>query len=183
MVKDISYTKLQLAVMEGQVDLSHLNIFEETEIEIISLGLKIHAGIIGTSHFVKIEKANEFCFTEIFACDVLEEKKLKPLCFLPIQKITTPVKIQNSFVDYQFFCKQKSYAQTAQKISTWAKKEQESKPLIFLEYHFNLAQKDDPSSRTMLVIHVTDEGLRINTIHEYQEEDTIILSESVLRFD
>lgn len=180
LVKDISYKKLQLAVLEGKVDLSGLNIFREAYNNIPAFGIKIHAGIIGTSHFVQIQKADGTIFTEIFACDVLEKKEIKPLCFLPIQKITSPIRIESDCT-YQFSCQNHSYQKTAKNISIWSKKEKDNQPFIFLEYHFNVAE-DCPTSRTILSIKKTTDGIQINTVHEYQEEDAIILSESLILF-
>ena len=180
-VKDISYKKLQLAVLEGEVDLSHLNIFKEAYNNVSAFGIKIHAGIIGTSHFVQIQKTDGSIFTEIFACDVLEKNEIQPLCFLPIKKITSPVNIESA-LSYRFTYHQKSYIESVNNISTWSKNEQENQPLVFLEYHFNVANPDCPSSRTILAIKTTNEGIQINTVHEYQEEDAIILSESLMSF-
>ncbi len=181
LIKDISYKKLQLAVLEGKVDLSHLNIFKEAHNNVPAFSINIYAGIIGTSHFVQIQKIDGSIFTEIFACDVLEKKEIKPLCFLPIQEITSPLNIDAS-ISYQFSYQQKSYQKSVEKISTWAKKTEKNQPLIFLEYHFNIDQEDSPSSRTILAINTIDDGIRINTVHEYQEEDAIILSESKINF-
>ena len=180
-VKDISYKKLQLAVLEGEVDLSHLNIFKEVYNNIPTFGVKVHAGIIGTSHFVQIQKTDGSLFTEIFACDVLEKNENQPLCFLPIKKITSPVEIQSS-LSYRFTYQQKSYLESVNSISTWAKDEQQNQPFVFLEYHFNVANQDSPTSRTILAINTTDDGIQINTVHEYQEEDAIIVSESFILF-
>ncbi len=180
-IKDISYKKLQLAVLEGEVDLSHLNIFKETYNNILTFGIKIHSGIIGTSHFVQIQKNDGSVFTEIFACDVLEKNEAQSLCFLPIKKINAPINIE-SHLSYSFSYHQKSYIESVNDITTWAKDEQENQPLVFLEYHFNVANPDCPSSRTILAITTIPDGIEINTVHEYQEEDAIIFSKSSMIF-
>jgi len=50
--KDISYKKLQLAVLYQAVDLESLSIFQERKTYFSEQAIHVHAGIIGTSHFV-----------------------------------------------------------------------------------------------------------------------------------
>jgi len=183
-VKDISYKKLQLAVLEGKVDLSHLNVFKSAFNTIPSLSVKIQAGIIGTSHFVQIENAQGEFFTEIFACDVLEKKDLKPLCFLPIDEITSPVKIPSSH-SYEFSFQKQNFYRDTHAISKWTDEVQKENPFIFLEYDFNADIEATIYSRTILLVRTLENGskIEIKTVHEYQEEDVIILSHSQLKLD
>ncbi|MEM6966016.1 MAG: DUF2617 family protein, partial [Bacteroidota bacterium] len=164
-IKDISYKKLQLALLEGSVDLSHLSIFQKSYNKIPTLGLSIYAGIIGTSHFVQIQQDTGNTFTEIFACDALENNQHQPLLFSSIKKIQQPVRIEHSWLDYHFEFSRKSYVTTSQWVTEWSKKIQQTQPLTYLEYHFDLKNYALPSSKTVLAIRRTTEGILIQTIH------------------
>jgi len=181
MVKDISYKKLQLAILEGEVDFTAMNIFEESKIHVTKLGIDIHAAIIGTSHFVQIRKKDGNRLTEIFACDAIDNKGAKPLCFLPISQIDSMVKIESN-LKYQFSYKFKSYQASFEEVSAWAKNERANNKQMFLEHKFDVDLGNAISSRTLLSLETNNEGVRIQTVHEYQEEDAIILSDSLMKF-
>lgn len=176
--EDISYKKLQLALLEGEVDLSRLSIFQEQKMAIEKWGIHIHAGIIGTSHFVQIRTVDGRIFTELFACDVLTNNNTSPLYFAPIEKLPNNVEVGN----YSFEMRKESYQEKALHIAAWSEAQVDA--LVNMTYHFDVTTPSLPSSRTILIINelLDDKGLRINTVHEYQEEDTIVLSESFIRY-
>lgn len=176
--EDISYKVLQLTVTSGQANLSKLNIFKETKTYISTLGLTIHAGIIGTSHFVQLTQDNGQCFTELFACETLEGEQPEPLCYLPIEALNDSVQLESQPFLYEFDCKRQDYDKTALDITNWANYENQNQPLIFLDFDFNTTQQGVPPSRTILVVHQKENGIAIQTVHEYQEENAIIVSKS-----
>ena len=176
--KDVSYKVLQLTVMLGNANLSQLNIFKSTKNYIPKLGLTVYAGIIGTSHFVQIKHDNGTVFTELFACETLENQTSEPLCYLPIDALTDKVNLTTQTFDYQFDCQKLSYHTTADNITAWAADLSLNAPFIFLEFDFKTPQQELPTSRTILVIHKKENGIAIKTVHEYQEENAIIVSES-----
>jgi hypothetical protein len=175
--KDVSYKVLQLTVMLGDANLSDLNVFQSTKQRVAELDLTVYAGIIGTSHFVQIQMDNGQHFTELFACETLENTS-EPLCFLPIEKLENPVYLNENNFDYQFQCKKLRYDKAVNEITNWTKKEEKSKPFVFLKFNFKTLQQTLPTSRTILAIHQKENGFAIKTVHEYQEENTIIVSES-----
>jgi hypothetical protein len=175
--KDVSYKILQLTVMLGNANISNLNIFQSAKHRVAELDLTIYAGIIGTSHFVQIQRDNGQYFTELFACETLENTS-KPLCFLPIDELNNTVYLNENSFDYQFQCKKLRYNETVNEITNWVKKEQKNKPFIFLTFNFKTSQQALPTSRTILAIHKTENRFTIKTVHEYQEENAIIVSES-----
>jgi hypothetical protein len=176
--KDVSYKILQLTVMLGNANLSQLNIFKSAKSYIPKLGLTVYAGIIGTSHFVQIRQDNGPIFTELFACETLENQDSEPLCYLPIEALKDTVHLTPKSFDYQFECKKLPYDKTADKITTWAAEQEYNSPFIFLAFDFNTPQQELSTSRTILVIHEKENGITIKTVHEYQEENAIIVSES-----
>jgi hypothetical protein len=180
--KDVSYKVLQLTTMLGQVNLSALNIFQSKKKVLPKLGLTVYAGIIGTSHFVQVQMNKETIFTELFACETLENQTQKPWCFLPIDKLNNTVYLNSKSFDYQFNCKKLAYDTSVNDITDWAKTAQQNTPFIFLEFDFKTAAQSLPTSRTILVVHEKSNGIAIKTVHEYQEENAIIVTESVVTF-
>ena len=180
--KDVSYKSLQLTVMLGDIDLSNLNIFKSAKKHIKSLDLSIHAGIIGTSHFVQI-KHNGQIFTELFACETLDNRTEKPLCFLPIDALNDTVYLNPNLFEYQFNCQKLAYDKSVNEITNWSITEQENQPFIFLTFDFKTPQEQFPTSRTILSIQRKNKDIKIKTIHEYQEENAIIVSESKIRLE
>jgi hypothetical protein len=180
--KDVSYKVLQLTVMLGNPNLSSLTVFQSAKKNIAELGLTVYASIIGTSHFVQIQNQNGDCFTELFACETLENKS-EPLCFLPIEELKNPVRLSKNDFDYKFQCKKLAYDLSVDEITNWAKKEKEKENFIFLEFDFKTPQQNRPTSRTILAIEQKENGIAIKTVHEYQEENAIIVSESCWLID
>lgn len=179
--KDVSYKVLQLTTMLGQVNLSTLNIFQSKKRMLPKLGLTVYAGIIGTSHFVQIQMNKETIFTELFACETLENQREEPLCFLPIDKLKDTVYLNSKSFDYQFNCQKLAYDISVNNITNWAKAAEQNTPFIFLEFDFKTTEQSLPTSRTILVIHEKSNGIAIKTVHEYQEENAIIVTESVVK--
>ncbi len=181
MIKDISYKKLQLAVLSGEVDFSKMNIFEEAKLEIPNAGIKIHAAIIGTSHFVQIKKENGIILTELLACDAIDDNLSKPLYFSPLADVDSSLSVASDF-SYQFSYEFKSYKKSFEEISAWAMKAKLDSSLVFLEHQFEIELENPLTSRTILSIHAIEGGIRIKTVHEYREEDAIIVSGSLMKF-
>jgi len=67
---DQSYTDLQLSIYSGDVDVSSLEILTQQK-RIFSPSFSMQAGIIGASHFIKIQY-KDFFFTEVFACAAVQ---------------------------------------------------------------------------------------------------------------
>jgi len=175
----ISYKKLQLAVLNQAVDLENLSIFQERKAYFSKRAVHLHAGIIGTSHFVQLQYADGSFFTEMFACNKLDEREVLPLCILPMEQLNNPVKIHDSQISYHFTHKKLSYTASRNDITNWSKQAQKEAD-IFLQHHFEPTTPNTPSSRTLLSIQSTQSGILIETVHEYQEENTIILTESMI---
>lgn len=180
--KDVSYKILQLTVMLGDTDLSNLNIFESAERYIPSLDCTVYTGIIGTSHFVQIKHRGQI-FTELFACETLDNRTEKPLCFLPIEALNDAVYLNPNPFEYQFDCQKIAYHTNVNDITNWITTQQENQPLIFLTFDFKTPQEQFPTSRTILSIQQKNKGIKIKTVHEYQEENAIIVSKSEIKIN
>jgi len=179
--KDVSYKVLQLTTMLGEVNLASLNIFQSIKKKTSNLGLTVYAGIIGTSHFVQIKKNETTVFTELFACETLENPQQKLLCFLPIEQLKDTVYLDAENFNYQFDCQKLAYDTSVNDITNWAKTAQKNKPFVLLEFDFKTAEQSLPTSRTILAIHEKTNEIAIKTVHEYQEENAIIVTESVVK--
>jgi len=177
--KDISYKKLQLAVLYQAVDLESLSIFQERKTYFSEQAIHVHAGIIGTSHFVQLQYQDSSFLTEMFACNTLEERDIQPLCLLPMEQLTNPVRVNHSQINYHFTQKKLRYTESRNDITNWSQQAQQQAD-IFLQHHFEPTAPNTPSSRTLLSIQSTKSGILIETVHEYQEENAIILTESMI---
>lgn len=177
--KDISYKKLQLAVLNQAVDVTQLSIFQERKTYFSEQAVHVHAGIIGTSHFVELKYADGSFFSEMFACNTLDEKEIQQLCVLPIEQLNKPVRVNHSQINYHFTQKKLSYTKSRNDITNWSQQAQQQAD-IFLQHHFEPTAPNTPSSRTLLSIQSTQSGILIETVHEYQEENAIILTESLM---
>ncbi|MFK7950762.1 MAG: DUF2617 family protein [Saprospiraceae bacterium] len=175
--KDVSYKILQLTVMLGDTDFSNLNIFKSEKKYNSTLGFSVYTGIIGTSHFVQI-KHNGQIFTELFACETLDNHSEKTLCFLPIDALNNTVYLNPTPFKYQFDCQKLPYDTNIDRITNWITTQQKNDPFLFLTFDFKTPQEQFPTSRTIVSIQQKNNGITIKTIHEYQEENAIIVSES-----
>jgi len=174
---DISYAALELTVLEGFADLRTLKIFSEKKI-VLEEGVELHAAIIGTSHFVKFTR-NEECFIEMLACDPKKGYGGKEVKKSPIVSMREPFSFSTKLVDYSFshaiLDYKKSYDNVSEK---WEQLRMEN-PLVHLSHEFN---KDTnlPSARTLLSVVQDESGYRVFTAHEYQEDNKVVLSESLI---
>lgn len=179
---DISHKELQLALLEGEVDLSQLVIFQEKKVELKDLGIKIHAGIIGTSHFIQFTTQDGVKFTEILACNAHEPSSINALFLSPIEKVDSSINIKNKLFNYSFDYSLESYQLESKNISVWSENQKSEENLIHLEFEFNISSVDLPPSKTIISAKRENNDILIQTFHEYQEEDTIVFSESKLSF-
>ena len=177
---DISYKDLKLAVIQGEVDLSSLLIFEEQEIYISELNLKIHAGIIGTSHFFQMESSSGSKFTEILACNADEVRTDNSMYLDAIQDIKKAVSKSGIFGQYAFEYELISFSDSKQRVQNWTQDKSIEKQLFSLEYEFDMEDINLPSSKTILSVFQQGKGILVRTVHEYQEENTTVLSQSIL---
>jgi len=175
--KDISYRKLQLAVLNQAVDVAQLSIFQERKAYFSEQAVHVHAGIIGTSHFVQVQYVDGSFLTEMFACNTLDEREVQSLCLLPMEQLNNPISINNSQVNYHFTQKKLRYTASRNDITNWSQQAQKQAD-IFLQHHFEPTTPNTPSSRTLLSIQSNQSGILIETVHEYQEENAIILTKS-----
>lgn len=180
--KDVSYKVLQLTVISGATDLSGLNVFKSDKKYIPNLDLTVHAGIIGTSHFVQLQY-NDQIFTELFACETIENSISKPLCYLPIDALKDEIALHSDCFNYQFYCQKLPYHSNVNDITNWIVKQQQNESFIFLTFDFKTPEQYFPTSRTILAIQPKKNGIDIKTIHEYQEENAIIVSDSKIHLD
>lgn len=176
---DISYKILQLAVLEGEVDLSQLRIFREKTVYIAELGITVQAGIIGTSHFIQVQTDSGKIFTEILACNAMNQGASKALCAAPLSELGSKNYTDNSCLSYDF---QYSLEKYDKQSGSYAILGDQQDHIIYLEYDFDSRYSDLPTAKTIIAVRKQASSLKINTVHEYQEENTVVLSESKLKF-
>ena len=176
-IQDVSVAALELAVTIGQVDLSLLKIFCEKEVELKG-GYILHAAIIGTSHFVQLRKSG-FCLTEMLACDAANDYGGDKLISRPILSVKNGFDFTCDELAYKFSHKEQSYSESYEQLTSEWEAKIEAQPLIHMAHEFNV-QGNLPSARTMLTVEKEGSELRIFTAHEYQEENKVVLSESLI---
>lgn len=180
---DQSATNLQLSLYDGDVDLSPLNIITQSSQQ-LSPTRSLQMGIIGASHFIKIQYGSYF-FTEIFACTDLstfQSSKLyiestKELKNLSIERTNG---LQYEF-QHQFHSLNKQehiYKELAQQINQLSAKG------IHLSFTFPKAQNNNLIARTITVVDVNEDLSTIQsfTIHEYPQEEIIVTNRSKFCF-
>jgi len=179
---DQSYTQLQLGLYDGDVDLSALQILVQKNVEITPV-FQLKAGIIGASHFIKIQYKNR-CFTEVFACALVEDTSCLSLYRAPFSKLQTLEMNPLPRLSYQFnhqfnsFKKQASINKNLQQ-----RVNQLSAKGIYLSYNFPSITEQVTTARTVVVTDVNKELSEITTftIHEYPEEQVIVTNESCFK--
>jgi len=176
---DQSHTQLQLGLYDGDVDLSTLQILVEKTVEITPV-FQIKAGIIGASHFIKIQY-KERCFTEVFACALIEDTSCQNIYRASFSKLQTLAINPLPSLSYQFnhqfnsFKNQASiYKNLQQRINSLSTKG------IYLSYSFPSITEQIATAKTVVVADVNKALSAINTftIHEYPEEQVIVTNES-----
>ena len=176
-IQDVSVAALELAVTRGKVDLSLLKIFCEQEVELDG-GYVLRAAIIGTSHFVQLRKSS-LCLTEMLACDADNDFGGEKLISRPILSVKNGFDFTCDELSYSFTHKEQSYSDSYKQLTSSWEAKIETEPLIHMAYEFN-KHGNLPSARTLLAVEKEGKELRIFTAHEYQEENKVVLSESLI---
>lgn len=180
---DQSATNLQLALYDGDVDLSPLNIITESSQQ-LSPTRSLQMGIIGASHFIKIQYGAYF-FTEIFACTDLStyhSSKLYPNSTKKLKNLS--IERTNGLLydfQHQFHPLKEQeliYKELTQSIDRLSAKG------IHLSFTFPKAQNNDLVARTITVADVSEDLSTIQsfTIHEYPQEEIIVTNRSQFCF-
>ena len=176
---DQSYTDLQLSIYSGDVDVSSLQIITQQK-RILSPALTLQAGIIGASHFIKIQ-SNNFFFTEVFACAAVPATNCTQLYHAPFTQLS-PLQIKGlPAITYQFTHQFKQLSDQAQINEILAQRIATLSPKgIHLSYTFPTLDKNTLAARTVVLTDVSDDFSRIHTftIHEYPNESVIVTNES-----
>ncbi len=180
---DQSATNLHLSVYDGDVDLSPLNIIKQTSQQ-LSPTLSLHMGIIGASHFIKVQYGSDF-FTEIFACTDLtdfQSNKLYPNSTKELRNLSLE---RTNGLQYNFqhqFHALKEQALIYQELDTAVKRL--SPKGIHLSFTFPQAHNNKLIARTITVADVSEDLSTIQsfTIHEYPQEKIIVTNRSRFSF-
>ena len=176
---DQSATHLQLAIYDGDVDLSPLNIIKEAHQQ-ISPTLSFRLGIIGASHFLKIQYGQDF-FTEIFACTDLEAfqaNKLYPDSTKELKNLSIE-KANGLQYEFQHQFHSLNEQDLINKELDKAISRLSSKG-IHLSFTFPQADNNTLVARTITVADVNEDLSTIQsfTIHEYPQEGIIVTNQS-----
>ncbi len=174
--QDQSAHKLKLTVVDDDIDLSQFRIVKEGWLE--NDALIVQSGIIGTSHFVKLNYDKGVIY-EVLSCSGVEcsGKKLFNSSLSSMIE-TSHQEIRNETIQYTF----------QHRIETWNegrhlmdKIEIECLDLetnrISLTHEF--ASIDDKGSpKTLLIAQLEREGLQLKTVHGYPNEGLIVFTNS-----
>ena len=180
---DQSATHLQLAIYDGDVDLSPLNIIKEAHQQ-VSSSLSLHMGIIGASHFIKIQHGSHF-FTEVFACTDLkafQSSKLYPDSTKELKNLSIE---RANGLQYEFqhqFHSINDQALIYKELDTAIN--QLSSKGIHLSFTFPQSNDKELVARTITVADVNENHSTIQsfTIHEYPQEGIIVTNRSRFSF-
>jgi len=175
---DQSATNLQLAIYDGDVDLSPLNIIKEAQQQ-ISPTLSFRLGIIGASHFIKIQHGSHF-FTEVFACTDLQAfqaNKLNP----STGELKNFSLERTNGLQYEFqhqFHSLKDQDLISQQLNREVS--QLSSKGVHLSFIFPKSVASPFTARTITVADINEDLSLIKTftIHEYPQEDIIVTNRS-----
>ncbi len=180
---DQSATNLHLSVYDGDVDLSPLNIIKQTSQQ-LSPTRSLHMGIIGASHFIKIQYGTHF-FTEVFACTDLaafQSNKLYPDSTKELKNLSIE---RTNGLQYDFqhqFHALKEQDLIYQELD--AAVNRLSSKGIHLSFTFPQADNNKLIARTITVADVSEDLSTIHsfTIHEYPQEEIIVTNRSRFSF-
>lgn len=175
---DISFKELKLALFRDKINFSQFTIFQEKTWTITGTAFQVHAGIIGTSHFVEILHKGTSIFTEVLACNAEQGNADSAILLTNINAINNTILDNSATINYQIDFKLKKYNPYHTEITNWRVTQKNLQKGIYMEHFFNENNPALPPSRTLLSITTNQDTIAINTVHEYQEENTIVLTNS-----
>ncbi len=175
-IQDISYAFLKLALFKDKVDVSSVSIFREESAYCEPADIHIRAAIIGTSHFVQFMK-DDVLFTEMLACDAEKDFDCKKLLFSPLTSISETVNSKDKSYAYRFNHQVMDLDENKSLIKERWETLSFNEPLLHLSYDFNKKTKF-PAAETKISINCVDTTISVHTVHEYQEENKVVWTES-----
>ncbi len=178
LVQDISYKELQLAILTGEVQLDGLHVFKSSNVMVKDIGVEVRAAIIGTSHYIQF-RFEEMIFTEMLACDASKEFGGEKLFLKDIPSMDTPFLFKDQHIQYSFSHRVSKCDESLLKLNEKWNELKDSSSLVHLQHEFNL-DSSLPSARTLIAVNRLEKGLSIFTAHEYQEENSVVFSNSVI---
>lgn len=166
---DQNSSELRLSLTDSSFDKEVLSVILEKDIEVN--GFTINYGILGASHFVSLKK-NNVDFTEVFACVSLEK--------------TESIKLNKQIVLHKEMEKA-SYSMKAEIIPFKEDKElvNHMKALLRsyegLYFDFPLEKEGNFEACTIVVLYPVQDGIKIETIHAYPNEDNVVKTTSFFK--
>ncbi|MCP4294033.1 MAG: DUF2617 family protein [Proteobacteria bacterium] len=174
--QDQSAHKLKLTVVVDDIDLSQFRIVKEGWLE--NDTLIVQAGIIGTSHFVKLNHDKGVIY-EVLSCSGVEcsGKKLFNSSLSSMIE-ASPQEIRNETIHYAFQHRIESWNEGRHLMD---KIENECLDLetnrISLVHDFASIDENDPP-KTLLVAQLERDELQLKTVHGYPNEGFIVFTNS-----
>lgn len=172
MYPDISHEKLGLFLAEADIDVTRLQVIKSSLCGIN--GFSVEYGILGTSHYFKIRKADRV-FCEIFSCSPIEEKGLfYPISYLKKGKAVGANSLGRA---YNFTTDVDTLTEGSQKYYSFlANTTREEVISLTHEFPGQANQKYKPY--TSVKIMSEGDGLCLQSMHVYPEENIVVFTQS-----
>lgn len=133
--------------------------------------IKIEYGILGASHFLKLQK-NDLIFAEIFACIELElENSSLFVGGIEHRKL----EIFNNWLSYNFESQIMEWNQLSKNKYDFFEKNYSSSFLFPLNNKFNFLAK------TQLIFNVINDIITLETMHAYPNENKIVFTKTKIK--
>jgi len=177
--QDKSVYDLSLHTIRDFLDISQFNIFSSSSLA--NNHVNIHAGIIGTSHFIHFHGKRAH-FYEVIACDDVispkphTQKQLKDM-------ENEELSVRNPHYTYRFKAKILNAELWKKKHEAFEKETLFSeKSTMSLKLDYTFPSKTQKGARTIIMIQIIRERAMIKTLHEYPDENMAAYTSSVFRF-
>lgn len=176
-MEDYSFSALRLGLFIDQdIDSSQFRCMKHARSSWQDLNIEMESKIIGSSHCLQWKHGGETLFTEVLACvDTNSSDNYRDLA-----AVHQAIEIEHPTFDYRFTHKLRAYDKFYTRIERW-RQIQEQEADVFLCYQFDSPQIDK-FARTIISLRRNEQQMHIQTVHEYPEENMMVLTNSDLRF-
>jgi hypothetical protein len=174
--QDQSAHNLILSFAEDDIDLAQFRILTEGWVD--NDNLIVQAGIIGASHFVKINSDKGVIY-EVFSCIEVESNQSVLYCE-PLDSILkeATITIKNEQVQCSFQIKSERWESGKQQLKQMEEEGVNTKTnQLYLAHNFT-GINPDYQPKTLVNLRLEPEELFLKTVHAYPNEERIIFTQS-----
>ncbi len=180
-----TYKDLQYALYNADFDVSDLSIL--TRAEFIKEGIKIEAGILGASHYIKLFKYNndkyECLITEVFACSKFPCLASTVMTH-SITEMEPSISHESFDLKYKFHFYKNSLTNSKKELTEKENtlEQYDKHTCLSLQYLFPKLD-GNIGARTVVIISYDENQKTFHsfTIHEYPSEDIVIVNNSTFK--